>query len=1064
MTTDPVLIGRDHPAEVLRSAVRRSAGSHGGLILVTGEAGIGKTTLVRRTAEEARREGALVLGGSCWDSAHTPGYWPWVQVLRALRREVPGALAGPAGPPDGGRAGRKGPLAALLGEGRADEGADEFALHDAVTTALVTAAQERPVLVVLDDLHWADGASLRLLEFAARHTWFERVLLVGAYRDSETRHPPPAGATTLVLTGLGRAATGALLARTTGREPSPELIDETHRRTGGNPFFIEQTAALGSVPPGVRDALHRRLRLLPAPVGALLTDAAVLGREFAVPLLAATAGMAVAEAEELLRQAFSARLVTTGEEPGRYAFAHDLVREVLYEALPPERSRERHAAAVRALEGAGRASAAELARHALPAGDALPVARRVEILTAAASEATHRLAHEEAVRHRRHAYEVARTAGDTRRQVRTGLSYAAALQRTGASARGWEILRDTADISLALADPGLLARVALSLFQTEGEGEQAFRTELLLAATRALDSVGRAAEAGAVEGWSGLEGLARKVALRAAVHARRGGDDEALAFSLWARHSTIWSPGHADEREVLTREIIALARRGDDLEAEHFGMALRWVTLVELGDPRFAEALREFTAVATRHGSPRFLVSVLVDESITAALRGDFALAERRLRELRVLDADTEMYAGQLAFTEIHLGWALGMLRGDVAGLEALTGRLDPEDHPCGELLAGITAAQRGDREAVLRALARTGKDGARYGGDVLALWLRFQAMAAAVTGDRELASHARDALAPFAREWAVSLYGFDIGGPLVLWRGVAESALGNADAAVAAFEAAVASAERMGARPWVVEAGSRLAAALAARGAAGDAERAAALGESVRTEAAALGMARLAGGRTPPAAGAGTAAGWTEQAARTEQAAAAEPAGNEFRLTDGVWTLTYDGVTVHVPDTKGLRDLRQLIAQPGTDIPAVRLLGGDGAGAAPAPGSDPVLDEEARARYRRHLAALDEEIDRAAALGKDDRAAALDAERAALLAELRAAAGLAGRPRRLGDAAERARKTVTARIRDTLRKLDARHPALAAHLRATVSTGTHCVYRPHDRPDPGTAPAHFRL
>ena len=111
--------------------------------------------------------------------------------------------------------------------------------------------------------------------------------------------------------------------------------------------------------------------------------------------------------------------------------------------------------------------------------------------------------------------------------------------------------------------------------------------------------------------------------------------------------------------------------------------------------------------------------------------------------------------------------------------------------------------------------------------------------------------------------------------------------------------------------------------------------------------------------------------------------------------------------------------------------------------------GGDPVLDDEAKARYKRRLTDLDDEIDRAALRDDSGRADRLVRERDALLAELRAAAGLAGRTRRLGDEAERARKAVTARIRDTLRKLDDRHPDLAGHLRATVSTGATCIYSP---------------
>jgi hypothetical protein len=173
------LIGRDHPAGLLRAEIGRAAESHGGLVLVTGKAGIGKTTLVTGAAEEAKRLGVLVLSGSCWDSGSAPGYWPWVQVIRGLRRS--------AAPEEWETAEDAGgsTLSVLLGESPNTEAGDGFQLYDTVTTALVSVSQSRPVVVVLDDLHWADAASLKLLEFAARHTWFERPLLVGTYRDAE---------------------------------------------------------------------------------------------------------------------------------------------------------------------------------------------------------------------------------------------------------------------------------------------------------------------------------------------------------------------------------------------------------------------------------------------------------------------------------------------------------------------------------------------------------------------------------------------------------------------------------------------------------------------------------------------------------------------------------------------------------------------------------------------------------------------------------------------------------------------------------------------------------------
>jgi hypothetical protein len=240
----------------------------------------------------------------------------------------------------------------------------------------------------------------------------------------------------------------------------------------------------------------------------------------------------------------------------------------------------------------------------------------------------------------------------------------------------------------------------------------------------------------------------------------------------------------------------------------------------------------------------------------------------------------------------------------------------------------------------------------------------------------------------------------------------------------VSHFEAARDAADLLDARPWVVEAKAGLVSALAVTGA-----DVAQLRASVAGEAAALGM--------------------------RHHSADAEPLPhNEFRFTGETWSLSMAGRTVHVPDSKGLRDLHVLLRAPGKEIPATRLLnpaGGETVATAAGMGGDPLLDEEARSSYRIRLSTLDELIAEATQSGDDHKAAEYDREREALLTELRTATGLGGRTRRLGDEAERARKTVTARIRDTLRKLDTSHPQLAAHLRSSVSTGTTCSYRAQD-------------
>jgi hypothetical protein len=163
------------------------------------------------------------------------------------------------------------------------------------------------------------------------------------------------------------------------------------------------------------------------------------------------------------------------------------------------------------------------------------------------------------------------------------------------------------------------------------------------------------------------------------------------------------------------------------------------------------------------------------------------------------------------------------------------------------------------------------------------------------------------------------------------------------------------------------------------------------------------------------------------------------------LRASGDTWELAYAGECIHLPDLKGLHDLATLIANPGRPVHAVQLLTG---AAPPQPiSADPVLDDRAKAAFRRRLAQLDEDIDWATERQDAARAERARTERDALLHELKAAVGLHGRDRRLGDDTERARKTVSSRIRDTIARIRQHQPELADHLAATVSTGIWCCY-----------------
>jgi tetratricopeptide (TPR) repeat protein len=1039
------LIGRNHPAATLRAEIARAGDSHGGLVLVTGEAGIGKTTLVTDAMTQARHAGALVVSGACWDSDSAPGYWPWTQVIRALRRAVGEprwqSVLQAAGPG----------LAVLLGEATTGDdagpdGADsEFRLFDAVTTAIVSVSQQRPLVVVLDDLHWADAASLRLLEFAAQHTWFERVLLVGTYRDVEIEaagHPlrPLVGpliakATTVTLTGLDAAGVAELMTRTAGTAPDPSLVAEVHRRTGGNPFFVEQTARLwhsgGSVTaiaPGVRDALSRRLSMLPPPVSELLTAASVLGREFQRQVLAATVAEPAAVVDRMLDQAAAARLVTV-LGAGRFSFAHDLVRETLYSTLDEQARQSLHAAVVRTIDRAPALAEhvlpADLARHAYLAGPRLDPRLAVDILLAAAADAGRRLANDESIGHYRRALELAQ---DPASRVRITVDLGRRLYHSGEADLTWQHFEEAVALAEQLDDPELSAWLALVVFRHGAGGDTHSELRHRLIETAHQQLIGGTPVGGSIDQ------LAQELIMRSEVRARTGHDDEALKFSLWARHDMAWGPGSAHEREALTAEMEEVGRRSADVDTEAVAASFRWVALVELGDPRYLEQVRSFVTIVGRDSSPRLRMSSIVDRLIIATMAGRFDEAESLLAEL-----DTLEHTGpsEFAYMGRHLAWALAIARGRFDEADEVLAGLTDTDHPYRSLALAITAVERGDAAVALRHLGAAEGELAvdPYPRSATRLWLRLQAQLAAATGDPTLCARVREALTPYRGEWAVSLWGCDISGPLDLWLAQVDSAQRRWNDAVAGFAAAGDSADRMRARPWAVRARLGQARALTARGAPGDADTARQLLAEVRREATSLGMAQI-----------------IDQLRPDSPASPAADTAYEFRRENATWRLGFGGEVAHMPDAKGLRDLHLLLSRPGVDIPAVELLdpqGGEIVVAAHRMGGDPILDDEAKARYKRRLAQLDSEIDRAAGHGDSHRLASLESERSALLDELRVAAGLAGRTRRLGDAAERARKTVTARIRDTLRRLDQVHPALAEHLRATVSTGATCRYSP---------------
>ncbi len=260
--------------------------------------------------------------------------------------------------------------------------------------------------------------------------------------------------------------------------------------------------------------------------------------------------------------------------------------------------------------------------------------------------------------------------------------------------------------------------------------------------------------------------------------------------------------------------------------------------------------------------------------------------------------------------------------------------------------------------------------------------------------GLHEATARAAAAMLPFAGTNIVVGGGVVFHGAVDHHVGTLLAALDQTDAAEARLRAALAMHERVGAIPWI-------------------ARTADALGERDRARC--------------------IRAGW-------------EPASAVMSFDGSLWTIAFAGTTVTMKDAKGLRDIARVVSAAGIEISAADLAG---AGDEARLGADPTLDAEARRAYRARIDALEETIERADRAGDRTASDAAITERDSLARELGAAVGLAGRNRRLGDATERARKAVSARIRDSVRNIDAVHPELAAHLRDAFVTGAKCCYRP---------------
>ena len=578
------IVGRSQEQAQLRAALVAASSGAGRLVLVSGEPGIGKTRLISAVTEMAGEYDVPVAAGGAIDDPGMPPLWLW----RGAGRSIPalaGVLSGAAGPAGGS------PAAA------ADPEPARFVMFAAACQALASAAAERGLLVVLEDLQWADRTSLLLLRHLAGELAHTRLLVVATFR--ETAGEPLAdllpallrtGSTGPVrLTGLSRSDIAQWLRQLETGGDVDRLADRLRAGTGGNPLFVRMLVERGvsasdnglSGFPGLRHLVLAQLGQLSEPARELLDAASVLGEQIDPPVLTEVTGLAAAQAGTLLDQAAAQGVLASAPEIAGLSFRHAVVRDAVYDELAPSRRMALHEQAARALERSGRgaAVAGQIASHWQRSGGPGWAARCVRWAREAARSAAASLAYDEAARFAAlalHAAEAdpAQTDGlraeltlDAARaefvagHIEASLAHCQAAARLAEDADRADILAAAALVITGMGDPATTA--AIDTLSAKAIRAAPAEDTALRARLRSRQAIA-AAETGAGH-------RARELSAEALALAEHSEDPDALLDSIHARHLSLCAPQFLAERRELATRACQVAHRARQPLAELWG-------------------------------------------------------------------------------------------------------------------------------------------------------------------------------------------------------------------------------------------------------------------------------------------------------------------------------------------------------------------------------------------------------------------------------------------------------------------------------------------------------------
>ena len=874
------LVGRQAELGVLVEGLEGALAGRPHVVLCQGEPGIGKTRLLEELVRIGTARNVLCAWGLATDSLGAPPYWEWWQILRTVANDVDvlkiardrrlhsdlASLAPDVFPSE------------KSAEAMTASADDRFRQFDAVARLLREVCGLRPLVLLLDDVHWSDKPSLLLLNHVARSLSHERLLIVASSRPAEQRHSEIIGRLArepmtdmLELRGLPGAAVGRQLAILLGKDVEPAAVANVEALTGGNPFFVGEVARAMTdarsgrrfiaVTPTVQAVIADRLAQLSDRCVGFLQAAAIVGREFEVTTVAAIVGTSPTAGLDLVAEATQAGLVEPLEAPHEHQFLHALVRDAIEVGLAPADRLSLHRRAAEAIERRyGHALGSRLfdvARHWAEASIAGDAALAATWSVRAGEEAMRQLAYEDAARLFRQAVHIGGADLDRAERCRVLLLSGRALGLSGDMGGRLQVCLEAAALGRELSRPDLIAEAALVM---EAEGAQGSDV-----ATRALCEealAGLAPDATAlrarvmarfVETFVFMRqpeavAVASEVALELA---EQSGDTRAIAAALRARQVVCVGPEGLEERIALAGRMLSLGRESRDPQIEMWAHLWRIDAGLEQGDLSVvASSIEPLAVTAQRVRGPMARFEVTRCRAVLAQAQGRFVEARTLEAEAFAILEPTDhnvRFTFRSALT-MNVAHHAG---GDNDAIASFDYAGAAEGHA--EMIGFI------GQIALARALVSAGRltDAAplyrglgpvrRWGPPphVVLCGYAFGLAVAAALGESDDVAALYDLLAPYQDHHVASgMTAMVYFGPVELWLGVGAGHLCRLDQAVAHLEHAERACAENGAAAFRVEAQYELARALTARARPGDVEQARSLLAAARAKAGSLGMA----------------------------------------------------------------------------------------------------------------------------------------------------------------------------------------------------------------------------